>query len=373
MRLSGIARVDRRTKVLVKRLSNEDIAIIDHCDIDKVSAEALLSTGVECVINASKSISGSYPNTGPILLARGGIHILDDVGQVVMDEIEEGQSISIDGNTISVDGRVIATGTWLTIESIEECMSEADMAMGEQLDSFVRNTLDYLDAESELLTGHVSVPDIGVKFSGRHVLVVVRGHDYKQDLDVLKPYIREMKPILIGVDGGADAIFEAGFKPDVIVGDMDSVTDVALRSGAQLLVHAYPDGRAPGMTRLRSLGLSGTPWPLAATSEDLALLLPFESGCDLIVAVGTHANLVDYLDKGRKGMASTFLVRLKVGHKLVDAKGVSKLYRSSVGTTDLLLLSGAGILVIAAIVMISPPVREILALILLRVRAWFGI
>ena len=181
-----------------------------------------------------------------------------------------------------------------------------------------------------MLTDETWVPETKVEIYGRHVLVVVRGYDFKQDLDALKPYVREMRPVLVGVDGGADAIMEAGFTPDIIVGDMDSVTDAALKSGAQLIVHAYADGRAPGMERLVQLGLEGTPWPLAATSEDLALLLAWESGADLIVAVGTHANLVEYLDKGRKGMASSFLVRLKVGPKLVDAKGVNKLYRASV-------------------------------------------
>jgi uncharacterized membrane-anchored protein len=184
-----------------------------------------------------------------------------------------------------------------------------------------------------------------------------------------------MRPVLIGVDGGADAIADAGFKPDIIVGDMDSVTDAALTSGAELIVHAYADGHAPGLERLEALGVAQRAhvWPLTATSEDLALLLAWESGADLIVAVGTHANLVEYLDKGRKGMASTFLVRLKVGPKLVDAKGVNKLYRASVGPRHLVVLTAAALVVMSAIVLISPDVRSILELVLLRLRAWVGI
>lgn len=373
MRLSGTAKVDRRTKLLVKRLSHHDIAVIDHVDIDKVSAEALLDTGVECVINASKSISGSYPNEGPIILARGGVHLLDDVGEGVFDRIREGQSIEIVDNMVFVEGVMIGSGKWLTVEVIEDAMTEAGNTLGEQLHKFTRNTLNYLEKEKELFTKPVEVPETEVTLDGRHALVVVRGYDYRQDLDVLKPYIREMKPALIGVDGGADAILQAGFLPDIIIGDMDSVSDDALKSGAQIIVHAYADGHAPGMERIESLGLSAVIWPLPATSEDLALLLAYESGAELIVAVGAHANLVEYLDKGRKGMASTFLVRLKVGPKLVDAKGVSKLYRSTVRTSDLMLLSTAGMAVIAAIVAISPAAQEILALVLLRVRAWLGI
>jgi uncharacterized membrane-anchored protein len=182
-----------------------------------------------------------------------------------------------------------------------------------------------------------------------------------------------MKPVLVGVDGGADAILEAGFKPSIIIGDMDSVTDAALRSGAELIVHAYPDGRAPGMERLEGLGLPGTIWPLAATSEDLALLLAYESGADLIVAVGTHANLIEYLDKGRKGMASSFLVRLKVGPRLVDAKGVSKLYRAAPDFKDLSFIVGSALVLLTVIITISPAVRSMIWLVLLRVRSVLGI
>jgi len=238
---------------------------------------------------------------------------------------------------------------------------------------FARNTMEYLQREKALITDTIAAPPTRTQFTGRQALVAVRGYDYREDLSALRPYIREIKPVLIGVDGGADAILEAGFTPDVIIGDMDSVSDDALRSGAELIVHAYEDGRCPGMERLEELGLSGTQWALTATSEDLGLLLPYEAGADLIVAVGTHANLVEYLDKGRKGMASTFLVRLKIGPRLVDAKGVNKLYRTSVGPSDLMLLVGAALVAVTVIVTISPMVRELLALILLRLRTIIGV
>ncbi len=373
MRHEGIARLDKRTKDLANRLSSDDIAIIDHEDMDRVSAESLLETGVEVVVNAARSISGTYPNLGPLILTRGGVTLLDAVGSQVFDAISEGQRVEVVGDDVVVAGRVVASGTRLTVTSIEQTMNAAKAGIGEQLDRFARNTLEFLDREKDLLIEGSEVPHTKVDMHGRQVLVVVRGYDYREDLNALKPYVREMKPVLIGVDGGADAILEAGFTPDVIVGDMDSVSDRALCCGAELIVHAYTDGRAPGMERLESLGLSGVAWPLSATSEDLALLLPYESGADLIVAVGTHANLVEYLDKGRKGMASTFLVRLKVGPRLVDAKGVNKLYRSSVGTGSLLVLTAAGLLALSIVVMISPMVRDMLALILLRFRAFIGI
>jgi uncharacterized membrane-anchored protein len=341
-------------------------------DMDRVSAESLIETGVEVVVNAAPSISGAYPNVGPLLLTRAGVTLIDNAGSAVIEHIHEGEQIDIIGDEIVSDGVVIARGVRLSTADIETKMEIAKAGIGDQLDRFARNTIEYLDREQSILTDETWVPETKISLNGRQVLVVVRGYDFKADLDALRPYIREMRPVLVGVDGGADAIRDAGFTPDIIVGDMDSVSDTVLRSGAQLIVHAYADGRAPGMDRLTELGLTGTPWPLAATSEDLALLLAWESGADLIVAVGTHANLVEYLDKGRKGMASTFLVRLKVGPKLVDAKGVNKLYRTAIGPSHLLPFVLAAFVVATAVLLISPFARSYLELIILRIRTWFS-
>ncbi|MDO9556791.1 MAG: putative cytokinetic ring protein SteA [Coriobacteriia bacterium] len=373
MRFEGTARLDRRTKDLVKRLGRNDIAVIDHIDMDRVSAEGLLETGVEVVVNAAPSISGAYPNVGPLLLVRGGVRLIDNVGQEVFERVRDGDIVEIIGDDVLKDGVVVASGERMTFDVIEQAMENAKAGLGEQLDRFARNTLEFLEKEKALLTEGTGIPETKVRFAGRHVLVVVRGYDYKQDLQALKPYIREMRPILIGVDGGADAIMEVGFKPDIIVGDMDSVTDTALTSGAELIVHAYADGRCPGMARLHELGVDGITWPLSATSEDLALLLAHEAGADLIVAVGTHANLVEYLDKGRKGMASSFLVRLKVGPRLVDAKGVSRLWRATVKPSQLVYLVAAALTVVTTIILISPPARDFVMLLILRLRTSIGL
>lgn len=373
MKYRGTARLDKRTKDLVKRLRRDDIAIIDHVDMDRVSAEGLLETGIEVVVNASRSISGTYPNLGPLLLARAGVQILDAVGPEVFERVREGDTVEVAGEDLLVDGRVVATGQRLTVSSVEAAMEGAKAGIGDQLDRFARNTLEFLERERALLTEGAGVPQTRTVISGRHVLVVVRGYDYREDLRTLSSYIREVRPVLIGVDGGADAIREAGFTPDIIVGDMDSVTDEALTSGAELIAHAYPDGTCPAMERVAALGQDATAWSIGATSEDLALLLAYESGADLIVAVGTHTNLLEYLDKGRNGMASTFLVRLKVGPKLVDAKGVSKLYRTSVRPMDLILLAGAALVAVSVIITISPMARSMVELVLLRMRAWIGI
>lgn len=375
MRHSGIAKLDKRTKELVNRLAPGDIAIIDHQDMDRVSAESLLKTGISVVVNASPSISGTYPNIGPLLLTIGGVRIIDNVGPAIFDFVSEGDEIVVVGDTVLLNENPIAFGTELTVDGIETAMGAAKANIGVQLEKFARNTLDYLENESGLLTEDISVPDVKVNIEGRQVLIVVRGYDYREDLQALRPYIREMKPLLFGVDGGADAILEAGFTPDLIVGDMDSVSDAALMSSAELIVHAYEDGEAPGLERLQELGVAerAVTWPLAATSEDLALLLAWEKGADLIVAVGTHANLMEYLDKGRKGMASSFLVRLRVGPKLVDAKGVNKLYRSDVSVTHLIPVIFAVLVVAAAVLFLSPSIQDQLSLLIIRLRLLSGL
>jgi uncharacterized membrane-anchored protein len=166
--------------------------------------------------------------------------------------------------------------------------------------------------------------------------------------------------VLIGVDGGADALLDRGAVPDLIIGDFDSVSERALRCGAQLIVHGFTDGRAPGAERLDELGLPYTVFSAPGTSEDVAMLLAYEKGAELMVAVGTHNSMVEFLDKGRAGMASTFLVRMKVGDALVDAKGVSRLYRSSVRTKDLVWMILAAVFTLAVALTLSEPVRLVL-------------
>ncbi|MGC4855532.1 putative cytokinetic ring protein SteA [Micromonospora sp. DT4] len=352
-RVLGTARLDRRTKRLVGRLRPGDIAVIDHVDLDRVAADSLVAVGVAAVLNAKPSVSGRYPNLGPEVLIAAGIPLLDDLGEGVFERVREGDQVRIEGNTVFAGEEPVAHGTLQDAESVAKAMSDAREGLSVQLEAFAANTMDYLRQERDLLLDGVGVPDIQTQIQGRHCLIVVRGYDYKADLDVLRPYIREFKPVLIGVDGGADALVEAGYTPDMIIGDMDSVTDDVLRCGAEVIVHAYPDGRAPGLPRVNGLGVPAITFPAAATSEDLAMLLADEKGASLLVAVGTHATLVEFLDKGRGGMASTFLTRLKVGGKLVDAKGVSRLYRQSISGSSLLLLVLSAIAAMASAVAVS--------------------
>ncbi|MFC7406951.1 putative cytokinetic ring protein SteA [Georgenia alba] len=342
--LSGPARVDSRTKNLTKRLRPGDVAVIDHEDIDRVSAEALVACRPAAVLNAARSSSGRYPNLGPEILVEAGIPLVDDLGASVM-AVKDGQRLVVDGPQVrSAAGELLAEGAPQDRETVAAAMAGARDGLSTQLEAFAANTMDYVQREKEVLLDGIGAPDLRTAFEGRHVLVVVRGYHYKEDLAILGSYIRDYRPLLVGVDGGADAIIEAGYSPDMIVGDMDSVSDHALRSGAEIVVHAYRDGRAPGRRRVEELGVDHVVFPATGTSEDVAMLIADDCGAELIVAVGTHNTLVEFLDKGRAGMASTFLTRLRVGSKLVDAKGVSQLYRTRISTWQLALLALAGLL-----------------------------
>jgi uncharacterized membrane-anchored protein len=360
--VTGVARVDRRTKRLVKRLRPGDVAVIDHADLDRVAAETLVDAAPSAVVNASPSVTGRYPNVGPLLLCRAGIPLVDDAGDDVLEAVVEGAPVTVDGEKVVVGGEVVASGTRQSTQSIHAAIESARLNMGPELERFAENTVEYVRQEIDLLTGELAVPDLGCSIAGRHVLIVVRGSDYKEDLGLLRRsgYLRELRPVLIGVDGGADALLELGAVPDLIIGDFDSVSERALRCGAQLIVHGYADGRAPGSKRLDDLGLAHTVFSAPGTSEDVAMLLAYQEGAELIVAVGTHSSMVEFLDKGRAGMASTFLVRMKVGSTLVDAKGVSRLYTHSVRTSDLVWMIAAAIFTLAVALMLSEPVRLLL-------------
>jgi len=371
--IAGPAKVDRRTKDLAHRLSPGDIAVIDHVDIDRIAAEALVAARPAAVLNAARSISGRYPNLGPSILVEAGIPLVDDLGPDVMS-VREGRWLTVDGAVVTQGDTLVAEGEQQSVESVDAALENAREGLSTQLELFAANTMDYLRRERELLLDGVGVPTLRTEIRGRQVLIVVRGYHYRDDLRALRAYIKEYRPLLIGVDGGADAIVEQGWRPDIIVGDMDSVSDATLRCGAEVVVHAYRDGRAPGLQRVDALGVEHVIFPATGTSEDIAMLLADDLGAELIVAVGTHATLVEFLDKGRAGMASTFLTRLRVGGKLVDAKGVSRLYRHRISNLQLTLLALAGVVAVGAALAATSAGQVLLGLLGARyddVWSWF--
>lgn len=373
-RVSGTVRVDRRTKRLLTRVKPGEIAVLDHRDLDRVAAEGLVEAGVRAVVNAARSISGRYPNQGPLVLLRAGVVLIDDAGAELFEAVREGDLVHVDGDEVWHDGRVVAKGVRLSEHDVRQRMQAARHSIGEELERFAVNTLEYIREEARLIFEPLALPTLRTDFRGRHALVVVRGHDYKHDLRALRAYIREFRPVLVAVDGGADALLEAGLTPEVIVGDFDSLSERALRSGAELVHHVHPDGRAPGREHLVERGVPYQEFVAEGTSEDVAMLLAHEAGAKLIVAVGTHATMVEFLDKGRKGMASTFLTRLRLGPMLVDAKGVNQLYESRIRRSDIFLLVGAALLVVLMMVLVSEPLHVFVRGLWVTVRDfWFSI
>ncbi len=371
--LTGHAKLDRRTKDLVKRLCADDVAIIDHTDLDRVSAEELAESGVRVVVNVSPSQSGRFPNPGPLALVRAGVRLIDVPSADLFDNVHEGELVTVRGAGLYRNGTCLASGRVLDERELERMLGEQRGRVTEALEAFAENTMRYLREEGKLLAEGIDFPTLETRFRDRQALVVARGPGYKRDLRMVKPYVRDFKPVLIAVDGGADALLEAGYKPDVIVGDMDSVSDKALQCGAELLVHGYRDGAAPGEARAQELGV---PYQIARAtgiSEDLALLLAYEKGSELIVAVGTHFNLIEFLERNRAGMSSTFITRLKVGEILIDAKGVSRLASRQVGIWPLVLLALAGLAAIAVAILVSPALRHLIEYLALRLRDLLGI
>lgn len=372
--ITGTARIGRRTKDLVKRLVPGEIAVIDHEDLDRVAADGLVASGVVAVVNAARSISGRYPNGGPIRLAQAGILLIDDVGSELLDRLRDGESVELVDGEVRRDGTVLATGTVRTRADIEAAMEAARASIGTELERFAENTLEYVRREANLTFDPLQLPPLQTRFHGRHALVVVRGHDYQDDLAHLRAYIKQYDPVLIGVDGGADALLDMGLKPDLVIGDFDSVSERALHVAPDLVHHVHPDGRAPGRENLLEWGVDYHEFVAEGTSEDVAMLLAYEAGATLIVAVGTHATMVEFLDKGRSGMASTFLTRLRLGPVLVDAKGVSKLYEGRVRRIDWMLLVGSALVAIIAVIAISDSVQTLLDGFRLTLRdLWFSI
>ena len=356
---SGPAKIDRRTKDLVKRLAEGDVAVINHRDLDVVAAETLVRANPVAVVNADAFSSGRYPNEGPLLLLDAGILLVDRVGPEIFDLVTEGAVLDVVGGEVYIDDDVVGRGVNVDVDQIREIHRTAEARLSDEFQLFVNNTLEYLERDRSLLVDELHLPDVQIDFEGRHVLLVVRGASYKDDLNMLRRsgYIAEKKPLLIGVDGGADALMDIGLTPDVIIGDFDSVTDATLRCGAQLVVHAYKDGRAPGAKRLDELGIDYHTWATAGTSEDIAMLMAYDLGAELIVAVGTHSSMVEFLEKGRAGMASTVLVRMKVGTHLVDAKGVSRLYRQQVRKRDLMMMVASAVFALIIVMAMSAPIR----------------
>ncbi len=352
--ITGQARLDRRTRSIVTRIRPGDIAIIDHVDIDRAAAVTLVESGVAVVVNLAPSVSGRYPNLGPEVLLSAGIALVDNVDPEVFSSIADGDVVRVDGPDIYKGTDLVGSGTVQDADSIAASLEISKIAMASRLDAFSANAMEHLRRERGLLLDGQGVPDVRTSFEGRHVLIVRRAFEYQRELKSLKTYIRENSPVLVGVDAGADALLAAGYRPDVVVTDLEEATDTALQCGAEVVVHAEADGRVRGMDRLERLTVNHTTFVTGGTSEDAAILLAHTHHARLIVLAGSHSTLLEFLDIGRSGMASSFLTRATAGASLVDARAVAQLYSNRVRGWLVLLLVLLAVALVAAAVATTP-------------------
>lgn len=366
---TGKVRKDRSTKKLLQRIRAGEIALIAHRDLDWTAAEGLVRCGVKVVLNRDSFCSGLFPPLALKYLLRRGVHLVENLGEKVFGALAEGELIGVAGDMVYRCGFAPVCGDELTESKCEKIAQRSLEQRGAVIEDFVMNTLDHAYRERGLVTGAVQLPPIKTQFQDRDAVVVIRGKGFREDLRVIKSYLHEKKPVLVGVDGGGDALLECGLVPDLVIGDMDSVSDRALLRARELVVHAYPDGRGiPGRERLQRLGLDYSIFRAPGTSEDIAMILAHDLGAALIVAVGAHFSVTEFLEKGRRGMASTFLVRLKVGDRLVDAKGVSRLYQPRAGGLLIPIFIAAGLTPLLAMVFFSPVVRHLFRLLIFRLK-----
>jgi len=371
--IHGSARLGRRTKDLVKKLGPPDVAVIDHRNLDRIAAEELAGCGVRAVLNVSPSSDGSYPNAGPLTLVRAGVPLVDVNDPSLFERLADGDELRIEGGRVLRGGELVAEGRLLEVDELARELDEQRRRIDQALHDFTENTMSHIREEGALLSGTIDFPDTRTSFRDRHVLIVVRGTDHLKDLRALRAYIRDVRPVLVGVDGGADAIVKEGLRPDLVLGDMDSAREETLRAGAELIVHAYPDGSAPGADRLSDLGLDHTVVPAAGTSQDVAMLLASEKGATLIVSVGAHFNLVEFLDKQRSGMSSTFLTRLRIGEILVDAKGVSRLYNPGLSLQHMAMFFATFAVLLTIVVLTTPALANLADLLWLKLKVLLGL
>jgi len=371
--ISGALVADAKTKQLCKRIQPGQIALITHEDVDDIAAETLIDARVGAVINTRPFLTGNFPAAGAKRLLAAGIPMFEVAepftpSLTAVDGLQVAINLGEQRLERAADGWPICPLEQVTRAKIEEQWKKAQNQIEATLSRFIDNTLMYASQEKDLFLKPLPKLPLHTRMENRHVVVVVRGQHYRQDLRTLASYIHEYKPVLIAVDGGADALQQQGLVPDLIIGDMDSATDTALTSGAEIIVHAYPDGTAPGRKRVEELGLPYHILPAPGTSEDVAMLLAYEEHAKLIVTIGTHNHMIDFLEKGRKGMASTLLVRTKIGTRLIDAKGVSQLYQPRLSWHMWLLVCASFLAPVIAILSINPVTRHVVNMLWMQLK-----
>ncbi|GAA1479553.1 putative cytokinetic ring protein SteA [Nocardioides aestuarii] len=358
--LTGTVRVERRPRVLLPRLRPGDVAVIDQLDLDRATAQALVDARVSAVLNVSPFLSGRYPALGPTVLAEAGVLLVDRLEGA--ERISDGTRVRLHDEVVYVGGEPVAMGRGVDLSVLESEMGAARSGLGAQMQSFTHNSVELLRREEGLLIHGEGLPRLGTRLGGRPVVVVVGEHDQRARLKQLKPFLKERRPVLVGVDGGADALRRAGHRPDVVVvgggrGDAELPSAAALRAAHDVVVRVDRGERLP-VDQLERLGVRYHRVETSLATEDVALLVADAGEASVIVGVGTHATLDDLLDRQRTGLASAYLTRLRSGQRLVDAAAVPTLYSGRVRPRHVLLTLLVCVVALAAAIATTPVGQE---------------
>ncbi|WP_435747716.1 putative cytokinetic ring protein SteA [Nocardioides sp. SYSU DS0663] len=361
--LSGTARVERRAEALLPRLRPGDIAVLDHPALDRSTAHRLVEVGVAAVVNASPLVSGRYPNLGPEVLERAGVPMVDSTGPGLLATLRDGEHVRIADGRLHVGDRVVGLGRPVDRAVLERDLVEARRGMTAQLETFLHNGAELLRREEELLLHGDALPATETPLAGRTAVVVVHGHDHEAELRTMRVYLREQQPVVVAVGRAADTVATRRRRPDIVVVDAAEPRDLpaaAVLRGARDVVVRAPRG-TDGDGALQTLDRLGVR-PLVVrtdvTAEDVALLLAGAGGAALVIGVGLHATLEEFLDRQRSGLASTYLTRLRLGERLIDAAAVPYLYSGRVRPHHLLTVMLAGLVALGAAVGVTPVGQE---------------
>ncbi len=359
--VTGTARVGTPTSSVLPLLRPGDIAVIDHVDLDRDTATALVEAGVRAVVNAAPMISGRYANLGPEVLAEAGVLLVHQVGKDGIGRIQDDQQIRLlDGVVYAVlpDGQdeEIASGRAIDLDEVHHEMDRAHGDLVAHIDALAHPTGDSPRREQELLLGGRGLPDTTTQLAGRPVVVVARTDH--ADLQAIGPFVREQAPVVVAVGACANDLLGLSWAPDVVVvtaGDPGSMPSAdALRVATDVVLMAPRGSSLAEQATIEAVASAPHLVDSSATAEDLALLLAYHHDAALIVGVGLGARLEDFLGGQSAARTSSFATRLKVGDRLVDAAAVRALYAGRPASGQVALVVLAGIVALIAAISVTP-------------------
>ena len=356
----GTARVERRARDLPSRIQPGDIAVVDHVDMDRRTAQGLVDAGAVAVLDAAAIITGRYPNLGPQTLVGSGLQVVDSLGPALLAAVHDGARVRLHDGVVYVEDVEVARGRVLDEELVAAEMATARAGLVNHLAALTHGSTELLRREEDLLLHGRGVPRLATRLEGRPVVVIAPGADLDADLAEVRAFVREQHPAVIAVGTAADAARAAGLRPDVVVVDAtdEQPSAAVLKAARDVVLHADGGAGTGLQEQLERLGVRPVRCATSLAPEDAALVVADAADPAVIVVVGMRASLEDMLDRQRPGLAGTYLTRLKTGPRLVEVAALRHLYSGRVRPWHLLLVLLAGLVALAAAVAVTPVGHE---------------